>query len=197
MTQADQVQTNVLPQRINVIGTSGSGKTTVAQTLASVLDIAHIELDALSWKENWVKAPQEELRNGIEQATRGGAWVVDGNYSDLRDIVWPRCDTVVWLDYSFFRVFSQLIARTVRRIVDQQELWNGNREEWRTAVFSRESILLWAIQTHWRRKRSNPVALAHPDASHLKLIRLRSRRQTRRWLETLEDLRRTSEPASD
>ena len=186
---------NPLPRRINVIGTSGSGKTTVARAVASALGITHIELDALHWQEHWTETPSEELRVAIEEATREGPWVVDGNYSKLRDIVWRRCDTVVWLDYSFPRVFSQLIGRTLRRVVDRQVLWNGNREEWRTAVFSRESILLWAIRTHWRRKRSNPVALAQPEAAHLKLVRLRSRRQTLRWLQTLEDLHRSSKPA--
>ena len=177
---------HTLPKRVNVIGTSGSGKTTVARAVAAVLDIKHIELDALHWQENWIETPSEEMRVAIDEATRNGNWVVDGNYSKLRDIVWRRCDTVIWLDYSFPRVFSQLIGRTIRRVVDRQVLWNGNREEWRTAVFSRESILLWAIRTHWKRKRSNPVALAQPEAAHLQVIRLRSRRETQQWLHSLQ-----------
>ena len=181
---------HILPNRINVIGTSGSGKTTVARAVADVLDIKHIELDALHWQENWTETPSEEMRVVIEEATRVGSFVVDGNYSKLRDIVWPRCDTVVWLDYSFARVFSQLIARTVRRVVNRQVLWNGNRERWRSAVFSKDSILLWAIQTHWRRKRSNPISLARPEAEHLQVVRLRSRRQTRQWLRALEQRHR-------
>ncbi len=36
-------------RRVNVIGTSGSGKTTVAAALADRLGIRHVELDALSW----------------------------------------------------------------------------------------------------------------------------------------------------
>ena len=180
---------HTLPKRINVIGTSGSGKTTVARAVADVLGLTHIELDALHWQENWTETPWDEMRVAIEEATREGEWIVDGNYSRLRDIVWTRCDTVIWLDYSFPRVFSQLIGRTVRRIVDRKVLWNGNREEWRSAVFSRDSILLWAIQTHWRRKRANPIVLARPEAAHLQVVRLRSRRQTRQWLHTLSTLR--------
>ena len=170
------------PQRINVIGTSGSGKTTVARALAELLGASHIEIDAIHWQEDWTEMPDDQIRIHLARATADDAWVIDGNYSNFRDLVWPRCDTVIWLDYSFARVFSQLLARTVARIVDREVLWNGNRERWRTAVFSRDSILLWAIQTHWRRKRSTPVELARPEWAHLNVVRLRSRRETHRWL---------------
>ncbi len=177
-------------QRISVVGTSGSGKTTVGRAIACRLGIPFIELDALAWLPGWTNRPLAELRELVEERTRGPSWVVDGNYSKVRDLVWGRADTVVWLDYPFRRVFGQLLHRTVRRALRREELWNGNRESLRMSFFSRESILLWAIRTHGRRKRQYPELLALPEHAHLKVIRLRSPAATRRWLDGLTELAR-------
>lgn len=100
--------------RINVVGTTGSGKTTAAKLLAKRLGLPRIELDALFWKPDWGETPDEEFLPAVDEATRGDRWVLDGNYSRTRSIVWPRVDTIIWLDYSFPRVFGQLLRRTIR-----------------------------------------------------------------------------------
>jgi len=97
---------------------------------------------------------------------------------------------VIWLDYPFVVVFAQLLRRTFQRAVAKQPMWDGCIEDWRT-VFSKDSILLWCITTHRRRKRNYPRALAKPEHAHLQLIHLRSRRQTRRWLASLEKVAET------
>ncbi len=172
-------------QRISVVGTSGSGKTTVGRGIADRLGIPCIELDALAWLPGWTNRPLAELRELVEERTRGPAWVVDGNYSKVRDLVWGRADTVVWLDYPFRRVFGQLLRRTIRRSLRREELWNGNRESLRMSFFSRDSILLWAIRTYRRRRRQYPELLSKPEHAYLKVIRLRSPAETRRWLDGL------------
>jgi adenylate kinase family enzyme len=88
-------------QRISVIGATGSGKTTVARRTAEALGVPHIELDALHWEPDWEEAPLEVFRERVSDAIQGERWVVDGNYSKVRDMVWGRADTVLWLDYPF------------------------------------------------------------------------------------------------
>ncbi len=168
--------------RISVVGTCGSGKTTTASALAQRLGLAHIELDALSWGPNWTSVPDEEFCVAVADAAAGDRWVIDGNYSKVRDLVWARADTVVWLDYSFPRVFSQLLRRTFRRAIHREILWHDNRERLGNAFFSRESILLWAIKTHWRRQREYPTLLARPEYARLRVIRLQTPRETTAWL---------------
>ncbi|MBC7170056.1 AAA family ATPase [Candidatus Bipolaricaulota bacterium] len=177
----------MLGKRISVVGTSGSGKTTVGRAIADRLGIPFVELDALAWLPGWTNRPLAELRELVDERTRGPAWVVDGNYSKVRDLVWGRADTVVWLDYPFRRVFGQLLRRTLRRALRREELWNGNRESIRMSFFSRESILLWAIRTHRRRKREYPELLARPEHARLRVIRLRSPAETRCWLDGLTE----------
>ena len=122
--------------RVVVIGSSCVGKTTFAQALARVLSSPHIELDALYWQPNWTPRPPEEFRKLVEQELSQGCWVTDGNYSVVRDLVWSRATTVIWLNYGFPLVLWRALTRTARRVLTQEELFSGNRESLRMALFS-------------------------------------------------------------
>lgn len=173
--------------RIAVVGTSGSGKTVLAKQVAQQLGIRHVELDALYWGPDWEPVPFDVFRQRITEALNGYAWVVDGNYSKLRDITWARVQTVVWLDYPLVVVLARLICRTVRRSLTGEELWSGNREELWRALASRDSIVLWALRTYWRRRREYPALAGQPQYAHLTFVRLKSPGAARKWLTGLCD----------
>src|SRR5262249_52747678 len=119
-------------------------------------------------------------------ATAVDRWVVGGNYSKARDLIWRRADTLVWLDYNFPLVMGRLFRRTVKRIVTQEDLWgSGNRETWRTQFLSRDSLFVWAVKTHWKYRRSIDQVLTQPDYQHLTLIRFRSPRPVEDWLKDI------------
>jgi len=173
------------PRRIAVVGTSGSGKTTLAHQLAERLGIPHVELDALHWGPNWTPAPRHVFRECTAQALTREAWTTDGNYSAVRDIVWSRADTVVWLDYALPVILWRVAWRTIRRFVTREELWNKNRERFRDAFLSHDSIILWAARTYHRRRREYPVLFSEPEYAHLSIVQLRSPRAARLWLANL------------
>ena len=168
-------------RRISVVGTIGSGKTTFARKTSKLLGVQHVELDALHWEPNWVEAPNDLFRERVKQSLQGDSWVVDGNYHQVRDIVWSRADTVVWLDYPFRTIIGRLVKRTVRRIFTREKLWNGNQEHIR-GLFTRDSVFLWAILTYRRRRRQYPILLRKPENAHLTVVRLRSSREATRFL---------------
>jgi adenylate kinase family enzyme len=168
-------------QRIAIVGTSGSGKTTLARQISQQLEIPHIELDALHWEPNWLEAPIDIFQARVTEALRGDRWVVDGNYSKVRDIIWRRADTIVWLDYAFPVVLGRLMKRTIWRVTTRQELWNGNREGLRE-TFSQDSIVLWMLRTHWQHRKTYPLLFQQPEHAHLKVVRLSSPQKTQRWL---------------
>jgi adenylate kinase family enzyme len=169
-------------RRIAVIGTACSGKTTLAAHLAQRLSVRHIELDALNWQPNWTQTPTDEFRARVADALRTDAWVIDGNYSKSRDIVWTRADTIIWLDYPLPVILARLVKRTLRRVFTREELWNGNRETLRGTLLSRDSLLAWALKTYRRRRRETPIWLARPEYQHLTLIHLTSPQAANRWL---------------
>ncbi len=167
-------------RRINVVGTSAVGKTRMAAALASLLGVPHVELDALHWEPNWTEAPDEIFRERVSTAIAGDEWVVDGNYSKARDLVWDRAEAVVWLDLPLRTILWRWLRRTSRRVARREELWSGNRERLSTQLFSRESLLWWILSTYRRRRREYPVLLAaRPE---LVAVRLRSARDAERWL---------------
>ncbi len=168
--------------RINVIGTSGSGKTIMARQLAEKLGVPHVELDALHWGPNWTEEPDEVLWERVDKALVGDGWTVDGNYSKVRDIVWGRADTVVWLDFSLPLILWRLTRRTFRRAVLKEEIWHGNKESLRTHFLTKDSLYLWVFQTYKQRRREYPELLARPEYAHLTKIRLRSAGEARKWL---------------
>ena len=169
-------------RRTVVIGTSGSGKTTFARDLAHILHIPHIELDALHWGPAWTERPIEEFRHLVSQAVAGEAWSLDGNYSAVRDIVWPRATAVIWLNYSLPATFYRVLKRTARRVLRQEELYAGNRESFRRSFLSRESILVWVLTTYRRRRREYPRLLAEPQHAHLHVTTVRSPPEAERLL---------------
>ncbi len=148
-------------QRVAIIGVTGAGKTTMAAALSRRLGLPWVELDALFWEPGWTSAPSEVFRARVSAALAGDAWIVDGNYSAVRDLVWGRADTVVWLDYPLGVILARLVRRTFRRWWQREVLWQGNRERLAAHLLSRDSLFLWALQTY-RRYRREYAALRQP-----------------------------------
>jgi adenylate kinase family enzyme len=172
-------------QRVVVLGTSGSGKTTLARELSRRMNAPHIELDALYWEENWAATPKPLFRQRVGQAIARDAWALCGNYASVRDLTLARADTAIWLDYPMALVFTRAFVRTVRRGITREVLWGNNRESLLMNFFSRESLLLWVINT-WRiRRRDYPKMLRSEPCRHLRVLRFRSPRETDAWLSQL------------
>ena len=160
-------------ERVVVVGTSCSGKTTLARKLSRALGSSHVELDAIHWKPEWQERPVDEVRRMAGEAAAGERWVMDGNYSSVRDIVWGRATTVVWLNYPFRVVLWRALSRTTRRVFTQEELFSGNREGFRQSFLSRDSIILWAITSHRRVRQEYRRILDDGEFAHLRVIELR------------------------
>jgi adenylate kinase family enzyme len=168
-------------RRIAIVSSaSSSGKTTLGRELARRLEVPFHELDALHHGPGWTEATAEELRTRVEPLVAGEAWVVDGAYrSKLGDLVLESADLVVWLDLPMHVWLTRLLRRTTSRIARREELWNGNRETLRNVLFSRDSLILFALRNFPRRRKLYPVELAP-----FHVVRLRTPKEVERWLAT-------------
>jgi adenylate kinase family enzyme len=171
-----------LGRRIIVLGVTGSGKSTLAAELARRLGAPRIELDAFNWEPNWTPAQSEVFRERVRQSVAGDAWVVDGNYRQSRDLIWPRAQTIIWLDYPLPVIYARLLRRTLWRTLARVELWSGNRERLWPQFFTRDSLFVWAITSQPRQRREYPLIPTLPEYAHVTFIHLRSPRATTRWL---------------
>jgi adenylate kinase family enzyme len=170
-----------------VVGSSGSGKTTVAIDLAKRLGVPHIELDSIYHQPGWQPLPEEEFKQSVAAATSGIRWVIDGNYSAVWELVWSRADAVVILAYPRRLVTKQLFKRTIVRVVSRQRLWNSNREPW-SNLFSwnpEKNIIRWSWTNHDKYHHRYLDAMSDPRWSHITFLRLTHPQQTAIFLRGL------------
>ncbi len=174
------------PRRVSVVGSTGTGKTTFARELATILGVPHVELDALAWGPSWTIVDDATFLPRVRSAIAGEGWVIDGNYGGrgARQLVWAAADTVVWLDFSLAVIYARLWRRTLARIRDGSELWpgTGNRETVRGAFLSRESLFWWALKTYRGRKRNYARFMSLPEHAHLTRLRFRRPAEAEGWL---------------
>jgi adenylate kinase family enzyme len=170
--------------RYVIVGTTGSGKTTLARELSRRIAAPHIELDALNWGPNWTAASTDVFRAKAAEAVSGERWVIDGNYEVVRDVVWSRANCIVWLNYSLPLVLRRLLQRTARRVFLAEPCCNGNRESLRLTL-SKDSILLWALTTYHRRRRKYPPLLAARAAAGVCIVEHKTPAETQAWLQSV------------
>ena len=163
-------------KRINVVGTSGSGKTTFARKLANRLNLPYYELDQVFWKAGWQESSDDELLARVREITSKQEWVLDGNYSRTIPEKWKHVQLVVWLDLSFLRTILQVTRRVFQRAISREELWpgTGNRETFTSAFFSKKSIIWWAITTHRSNRRRYDSMMRAPQYAYITFVRLRT-----------------------
>jgi adenylate kinase family enzyme len=171
-------------RRVVIIGTSCSGKTTLAREISRRLGLSYVELDALYWGPNWT--PREGFKERVEKALAEEGWVVDGNYSSVRSKIWERADTIVWLDYPMRIVLTRALRRSVERAWKRTELWSGNRESFRLTFLDKESILLWVMRSWRQYRREYPKLLRSEGCAGKQIVRLKQPAKTRRWVEELD-----------
>lgn len=167
---------DVAPTRVAVHGASGSGKTTLASELAARLGVARTELDRLFHQPGWTELATDEFRSEVSEAVDGPGWVVEGNYRQVRDLVWARAQVIVVLDLPRWLVTARLLRRTVVRSALRSELWNGNRESFRNLLSTDEArnVVLWSWRTHHKYHESVP-AEARAQAPHARVVVLSDR----------------------
>ncbi|MFD5815923.1 adenylate kinase [Streptomyces sp. NPDC127038] len=171
-------------QRILVVGVTGAGKSTLARVLSTRLGLPYHEMDALyfdgpGWSVN------DGLTDDVTALVAEPRWVVDSlGYPEVRDLLWERADTVVWLDYPRRVVMPRVLRRSLKRTVTREALFGGNRETWR-GWLSREHPAWWAWSQHGPRHREIAHRLADPRFAPLETHHLGRPQDTETWLASL------------
>lgn len=178
------------PSRLRIVGTSGSGKSQLARTVARARGLPLLELDAVFWAAGWTYRDLEEARETVRTFAAGHpeGWVIEGNWTSRLDgLLEPGtpggADAVVWLDHPRSLVMRRIVARTLRRGIRREELWHGNRERISSWVrwAPEENIVRWAWTNH-------PVLRARMEeriAAGMPVVRLRGQREVDAWLAAL------------
>jgi adenylate kinase family enzyme len=140
-----------VPDRVLVYGVTGSGKSTAAVAIGARTGLPLTLVDELTWLPGWVPVDAAVQREMIGEVVAGERWVLDTAYGAHLDLVLPRTQLVVGLDYPRWLSLARLVRRTVSRVVTQEPMCNGNVETWRQ-VFARDSIIVWHFRSFARKR---------------------------------------------
>ena len=173
-------------QRINVIGTSGCGKSTFSKKLAEKLQLPYLEIDRIFWGPNWTEPPDDIFLKKLEDELNIDGWVLDGNYTRSTPIKWKNVQTVIWLDYSLWTVCTRAFKRAIGRAISQTEIWEGtgNRESFKK-LLSKDSIVLWTLKTFYPNRKKYSACLQDKNYAYIQFIRLSNPGQAKQFLSTL------------
>jgi adenylate kinase family enzyme len=161
----------VVARRILVYGVTGSGKSTAAARIAAALALPYVASDDLAWQPGWVATDDDTLRSALAALAATDAWVIDANYRAGRDLVQPRIELVVGMDYPRWLSLWRLFRRTVSRIVRRTPVCNGNVETWRKSFLDGDSILVWHFRSFARKRRELAEWSSGPDGPRTLVFR--------------------------
>jgi len=108
-----------LGKKIMIVGSGGSGKSTLSKIIGTATGTPVIHLDKHFWNPGWVITPLDEWIPRQTALLSGDRWIADGNYGGTMELRLERADTVIFLDFNryicLFRVLKR-VAATIGKI---------------------------------------------------------------------------------
>jgi len=167
-------------QRVLVIGSGGSGKSTVAARLGELLGLEVHHLDKVFWSAGWVKPAPDEWLKTVTDLIERDSWVIDGNYSGTLEPRLQRADTIVFLDLPRVLCMWRIVRRFFRyRDGTRPDMAEGCHEKLDLEFVS------WVWNYH-RRSRPKVIRLLQEHADGKQIFRLRSRSEVKEFLSQIK-----------
>lgn len=138
-------------RRILVYGVTGSGKTAAAERIAARAGLPVVLVDEFTWRPGWVTVDEQRQRDVVASIVAEDRWVLDTAYGAWLDVVLPRVDLVVGLDYPRWFSLQRLVRRSLTRAITKEPVCNGNTESLRRVLGS-DSIIRWHFRSFARKR---------------------------------------------
>lgn len=166
-------------ERILILGSPGSGKSTFAIQLGKTLNLPVVHLDKLNWQAGWRAVEREVFIERCTAEVERERWIIDGMYLASIELRLARCDTVILLDRSRFFCLKNVIKRYfLNRGKVRPDMGEGCKEQ----LDSEFLTYVWNFNKNYRKK------LYHFVASTEKTVYiLKNNREYRQLLRTFSD----------
>jgi adenylate kinase family enzyme len=107
----------VVPRKIHIIGSVGSGKTTLAKELSAKLQIPYYELDNVVWKRHKsgdIRRTEYERKVYLNTIIHSEGWIVEGVHNeDWVKISFQNAELIIFLDTNYAIRTYRIIKRFV------------------------------------------------------------------------------------
>ncbi|KKI90554.1 DNA topology modulation protein FlaR [Bacillus sp. SA1-12] len=108
-----------IPKRIHIIGSVGSGKTTLAKRISSMLDIPFYELDNVVWIRNHngdIRRSEQEREEYLNSIIQSNIWIIEGVHNEE----WVansfhHADLIIFLDTKYSIRTYRIIKRFLKQ----------------------------------------------------------------------------------
>ncbi len=173
------------PSRVLFYGVTGSGKSSAARAYADRAGLPEFSADDdIGWLPGWRQPDTAKQRELAARIAGQDQWVLDSAYGVWRDLVVPRADLIVGLDYPRWLSLLRLVRRSLRRIIAREEVCNGNRETL-GRLLAPDSIIGWHFRSFSRKRRVMRELESSPGTAEV--IIFQHPRELEAWLQSLPE----------
>ena len=166
-------------RRVLVIGTGGSGKTTLSVKISTATGLPVVHLDSLYWSPGWVPSPAAEWQEVVAGLVQQPEWILDGNYGGTIELRLAAADTVIFLDPPRTACLWRLLKRQVTYHRQSRPSLPADCADRLTPSF------LWWVWTYRSRRRPQILERLEQFSSTGDAFILRSNEDVSRFLDRL------------
>lgn len=173
--------------RVAIIGSAGSGKTTFAKTLGSLLGRQVVHLDKILWGENWTQLTHEQHLQILEPIVQGNQWIIDGMWAKTLELRFKNATLVVFLDYKPSLCAWRAFSRSLK---------NGGkqRDDLATGCVEKIDFSFYNYILKFRKHSLPKIKQLQLDYPSVQVISLKNPKQTQQFVEQLQAYVNTIKP---
>lgn len=166
--------------KIQIIGYSGSGKSTFAKELSNHYQIPPTYIDKIAWEPGWIFASNEKITSEIQVILKENDWIIDGNYSRFFGPERMQlADQIFFFKFNRFRCLLNAIKRRFKyKNKTRESMTEGCRERLNF------DFIMWILfngRTKKHRKNYQEIVNRFKD----KVIIFRNHKEVNKYLQSI------------
>ncbi|MFC0137874.1 topology modulation protein [Staphylococcus petrasii] len=109
-----------MKHRILVIGSPGSGKSTLSLRLQEKYHVPFYHIDKIQWLNNKETVAPEVLKEALKNLVVTESWIIDGNYTETMSFRVERATTIIWIKEPRWKCIYRVIKRYISSLFKKQ-----------------------------------------------------------------------------